>query len=601
MENNDNLTSTVQLDSSIKGKKYIKIRRRDQEKDNIVTYERMIQDMDKARELISFFRAYPDVFADWLKGPDSKFQFFAYQRIFMRLFCRYKEVFITASRGASKSFIAILTKCIQCILYPGIQTSISAEGKAQTYTIVNQKIDEICNWFPGIDKEIDRRPGKTRISAQEVKIMFKNGSQFSVVGASQRSRGQRRHSMIIEEAATIDGEILNEVLLPMMSVSRYLPNGKTDPKEWLNGSSDYITSAGDKMAFAYSKLISILIQMVCQAYPNSFYLGCSYKTPLTEGQYTRDYIAGIKADGSYTEQAFITEFASQWRGEPEDSFFSGAKFDKCRTLKQAEDSRTQNTRVMGHGMYYLISVDVGRLNDLTEICVFRVNPKDKQYSEISLVNLYTYEQQHFEQQAINIKRLYDLYKPTVIVMDAGGLGVGLLDYMVKGQKDSDGNEYPPMGIINDEEDRYKEFITPLTIKNVIYMIKANGPLNNEIFTYAKAIIGTKNLKLLISEDIAKVNLEKTKAGREMSPSERNQYLLPYNLTTILKIQLLNLLELPGKTGDLKLKQRNLTIHDDKVKSFCYGLWYIRTGDEQRLKRSKRKLSDYIFYTPAAKR
>ena len=41
----------------------------------------------------------------------------------------------------------------------------------------------------------------------------------------------------------------------------------------------------------------------------------------------------------------------------------------------------------------------------------------------------------FEEQAINIKRLYYKYKARVCSIDANGLGIGLIDFMTKTQID----------------------------------------------------------------------------------------------------------------------------------------------------------------------
>jgi hypothetical protein len=48
-----------------------------------------------------------------------------------------------------------------------------------------------------------------------------------------------------------------------------------------------------------------------------------------------------------------------------------------------------------------------------------------------LVNIYTWDDTHFEDQAIKLKRLYYKYKARRLVIDANGLGIGLVDYMVK--------------------------------------------------------------------------------------------------------------------------------------------------------------------------
>ena len=75
------------------------------------------------------------------------------------------------------------------------------------------------------------------------------------MAASQRSRGQRRTGGLIEECILVDGDILNEVIIPTTNVDRRLADGSTDPKETVNKSQIYITTAGWKDSFAFAKLI----------------------------------------------------------------------------------------------------------------------------------------------------------------------------------------------------------------------------------------------------------------------------------------------------------------------------------------------------------
>jgi len=46
--------------------------------------------------------------------------------------------------------------------------------------------------------------------------------------------------------------------------------------------------------------------------------------------------------------------------------------------------------------------------------------------------MYTLSDVHFEEQCIYIKKLYYKYKAKKIVIDGNGLGIGLVDYLVKG-------------------------------------------------------------------------------------------------------------------------------------------------------------------------
>lgn len=66
-----------------------------------ISEERLLQDMDQLRDLIAYFRQYPDVFVDFIKGKDSTFEFLFYQRVFLRIVMRHRYVYATFPRRMS--------------------------------------------------------------------------------------------------------------------------------------------------------------------------------------------------------------------------------------------------------------------------------------------------------------------------------------------------------------------------------------------------------------------------------------------------------------------------------------------------------------------
>lgn len=83
------------------------------------------------QRIISYWRRYPDKFIDFLcsLNPNNKFKFYLVQRIYLRIACRYRNMYAVFSRGFSKSFLAVLSLMIKAILYPGATLIVVAEGK----------------------------------------------------------------------------------------------------------------------------------------------------------------------------------------------------------------------------------------------------------------------------------------------------------------------------------------------------------------------------------------------------------------------------------------------------------------------------------------
>jgi hypothetical protein len=62
-----------------------------------------------------------------------------------------------------------------------------------------------------------------------------------------------------------------------------------------------------------------------------------------------------------------------------------------------------------------------------------------------------------------LKKLFYKYNAQRLVIDGNGMGIGLVDYLIKPQTDPDTLEvYPDFGVYNDEEQYYKKYKTPNT-------------------------------------------------------------------------------------------------------------------------------------------
>lgn len=545
-----------------------------------------------ARQYVSFWREYPDLFVDFLvsKNNPENFHLYYYQRVFLRAAMRYKYTYAVFPRAYSKSFLAALILIIRCILYPGAKLFVTSGGKEQASSILKAKVQELCHLIPALHEEIDWRRGKTMEGKDYVRYIFKNGSVLDNIAARETSRGQRRHGGLMEECVGIDGTILNEVIIPTMNVSRRGAWGDKDDKEVLNKSQIYVTTAGWKNTFAYDKLIQLLVWEIIKP-ERAMILGGTWRIPVLMGLLDKTFIRDLKMDGTFNESSFDREYESRWSGTIEDAFFNAEQFDHNRILKQPEyEFSGRSTK----NAYYVIATDVGRKGCDTVSCIFKVTPQVNGIAFISLVNIDTMSDAHFEDQAIKLKKLYYKYKAKKLVIDGNGLGIGLVDYMVKGQTDPDTGEIlPDFGVDNDEDGEYKKYRTAVCEENALWIIKANAPINTEAHANAQSQMSSGHVKMLIDERVAKIKLMGTKRGQEMKPEERAEYLKPFTLTSILKEEMMNLRE-ENEGVNIILKQANKSIKKDKFSAFEYGLYYIKQEEDRKRKKRKKRFSDMLF-------
>ena len=528
------------------------------------------------------------------KIPDDGLHFYFYQRVFLRVAMRYKYVYMVFPRAYSKSFLSVLVLMIRCILYPRAKLFVTSGGKEQSAGIIKEKVDELCNLVPALDRELDRRPGKTRVSKDYCIFMFKNGSYFDNIAATEKSRGKRRHGGLIEECVGVDGEILSQVIIPTMNVSRLCMDGTSQQEETLNKSQIYVTTAGWKGTFAYDKLIQLLVWMVTEP-EKAFIMGGTWRIPVLVKLLDKTFIKDLQQDGTYNEASFDREYESKWSGTTENAFFNGETFDKHRVLNQPEYEHSGRSSIHS---FYVLSVDVGRKGCDSVVCVWKVTPQSTGPAIKTLVNIYTMNDTHFEDQAIKLKRLYYKYKARRLVIDANGLGIGLVDYMVKPQHDPiTGDDFPDFGVYGgtqeDAADEYKKFRTENTEEDAMYLMKANAPVNTEAHANFQTMLNAGKIKFLIDERIAKQKLLNTKAGQKMSPEKRAEYLKPFTLTSILKEEMGNLRE-ENEGVNIILKQANKGIRKDKFSAAEYGLLYIKMEEESKKRKKKFKITDMMF-------
>ena len=272
-----------------------------------VSEERIAAILPQLRQLISFFREYPDIYIDFIKGPDCNFEFYFYQRIFLRIVMRHRYVYATFPRAFSKSFLSMMVLILRCIFYPGCELFITTGGKEQAASITIAKIDEICRLIPALSQEIDWDRGKSKKSKDDVQYLFKNGSRINILAAKESSRGQRRTGGLMEECVLIDQTALNEIIIPTTNVNRLLPDGTRHKEEVVNKSQIYITTAGYKNTFAYEKLIELLILSVIDP-DEVMIIGGTYITPVTEGLLDEDFVDQLKMTGTFNEDSFEREY-----------------------------------------------------------------------------------------------------------------------------------------------------------------------------------------------------------------------------------------------------------------------------------------------------
>ncbi len=426
-----------------------------------------------------------------------------------------------------------------------------------------------------------------------VKIVTHSNSKLDIVAVRESTRGGRRHAGLVEEMILVDGKLLSEVIIPLMNVNRRAKNNEVDPNE-PHKQQIYVTTAGYKNTFAYEKLKQILVWSALK--DDAFVMGGSWRIPVMHNLLDPNFVDDLKEDGTFNPLSFDREYESKWTGSGENSFFSEDLISRNRTIKKAENKPSLDKKEDGFSVRYYISVDVARsdgnqnANSVAMVGKIKQNVKSGMCVS-NIVNMKVFHGEHFEEQAIKIKKMIFKYDAELCCIDANGLGSGLMDYLVKENIDEQGEIFPPLSVVND--DTYDKYKTSTSLP-LLYSMKSQG-IAGAIHVNCLSQISSGKVKFLIDEMEAKNSLLRSKEGKNMSGSEMADYLAPYLNTTILKDEMLNLRsKQAGK--DLSLERINNGIQKDRFSALEYLLWCVKElEDKSRTKKNTKSMLDYCVF------
>lgn len=565
------------------------LERNDEEK-VVITPDYINEHQKEMEDMVTLFTLYPDYLIDVITPHDSYFKLFFYQRVFLRVCMRYQIVSGTFPRAYSKSFLDFIANIIRSIMLPGSKGFTCADTKKQAAQIIEEKTNEIFRLFPFFVNElnisdVDRAKKKYgNFGSDYAEITFKNGSHMDIVSTTNAARGGRRHWGTLEEFALMNGDEVNEIIIPLMNVDRRTMSGLINPTE-PHAAQTMITTAGYRGTYAHDRTLETLVDMAIEP-GKAFCFGGDFRIPVMHGLLSADKVKEKLKNSSYKLESFLREYMSVWSGGSEDSYYSYELISQCRKLVRPEFKPEANFK----DGFYVMAVDVARFEgDQTVALIFKVYTTGERY-KIHLVNIKLMNSTHFKNQAIYIKQMDNLFNFKAIVMDINGNGAGLADYLIDEQNEN-GEYYQPYGFLN--KNKYSNTEKRFSVKK-LYGIEANRQFNSECFTNAHLILSLKRVSLLINERQARRYFGKYKSWNKLNPVKQANKLIPYAQTTKLQDQLSNLKANLDNNSSIVLTMIKKSTRKDLVSAFIYGLYYINEVEEEEKRSRNRKYNKGQF-------
>lgn len=538
--------------------------------------ERYEQIMEIVAWRTAFYRANPQRFAKELLNVNLKpFQSILLYAMMHNYFFAY-----IASRSQGKTFLAALYAVIRCILYPGTKICVAASTKKQACEILNKINDEFLQKSPFLADEIEEiKPDPSRGYCK-----FKNGSWIKAVTSDDRSRGNRSNVLILDEFRMIDKNILDAVIRKFNGTPRQ-PDYVTK-KEYAHlaerNSEIYLSSAWYCSHWSYEKLQGFFLGMIgeCKKY---FVCSLPYQLPIKEGLLIRESVEDDMAEPNFSELLFSMEMEALFFSDNNGSFFTWEDISKRRKLKTAfmplnSYAINDKKRIppLQKGEKRILSVDVALMpskrnnNDTSALIINSAMPTGNGSYTSNIAYIETYEGLTTDELSIIVMRTFYEYHCTDLVLDTNGLGMGVFDFIIKNQYDSEtGKTYPALSCCNDTimASRCKV----IGAEKKIWSIKATPAFNNEICILLRSGLQNGKINLLIDENEAETTIKNNiKNFNKLTLNEQIKIKLPYTQTSLMINELINL--------DHEVKGNVIRIIEkpgarkDRYSSLAYNYW-----------------------------
>lgn len=549
---------------------------------------------DKAKRMMngiaiwcSFYRANPQRFcADYLNIHLKLFQKIL---IFLMFWSNY-FIYI-ASRGQGKTFLIAIFSVCRCILYPETQICIASKARTQSINVLEKITTILMPNSANLRMEIEDWSTK----GQDAYIKFRNGSRIKVVTANDNARSNRSNIIIVDEYRMVDVDIINKVIRKFNTAPRqpkYL--NKPEYAHLVERNKEfYLSSAWFKSHWSFSKLQAYFKNMTDDT-KRYFCCGLPYQLAIKENLLSAEQVADEMSESDFSELSWSMEMECLWYGDTEGSFFTYEDVAKNRVCKNAiyptYISKSFNDKLgkipdLVYNERRILSADIALLaskkqnNDAASIIINSALPTSDYRYISNIIYMENHEGLHTNDLALIIRRLFDMYKCTDLVIDVKGIGVGVYDSLVREIFDPMmGKTYHPLNCCNDST--FSERCSDKNAPKVIWAIQASSSFNNDMYLNLREAFRQNKVNLLISEFEFDENFKEIKGYSNFSMEDKIKAQFPYIQTTLLINELINL-EYEAKGVNIQVKEKS-GMRKDRVSSLGYSC-YIVTQLEKKLK------------------
>lgn len=534
--------------------------------------------MNIVAERCAYYRANPQRFVEEFLGIKLKL----FQKILIWAMMVYDAFYFVAARGIGKTYLVALFSVVRCILYPGTKIVCCSYTFKQGKEIILKITDDFMQKSALLRNEVS----KTSTGQNDCFVYFKNGSWIRVVVAGESSRGARSNILIIDESRLVPQKIVDTILRPMNAAPRQ--PGFLNKPEYAHlkemNKEMYLSSAFFAASEMFDKVKAYTANMLD---PRLKYFVCDlpYMLSIKEGLLMRQQIENEMSEATFSDISFSMERVGLFYGSAEDALFDFRVLNKQRVLENSLfDLEFYRSNILKlpekqKDEVRVLSVDVALLatrkhdNDASCLIVHQGIPTPSHNYIDNIIYMDTQEGLTTEELGLLVMRYFYQYECDWIALDANGVGLGVADYLMGGDRFDPlyGVSYLCLDCIDNPEmsERCKVKGSP----KVIYAIKANAKSNNEMALALRAGFQNGYINLLINDNNIDEKLSKIRGFKSLSDEQQARMKLPYIQTSFLINELINLTH-DTSNGLIKVKEKS-GMRKDRYSSLEYGYYVIQ--------------------------
>jgi len=547
------------------------------------------EDWDSWSLLLSYWRWYPDRMFAVLLGEEADYSLTLIQCLIQRIFARYQEVFITGSRGTTKTYNAMLSKMADCLQWPGEKVRYFGPSLKQTAEIAQGTFTQIRKNYPALASHFHQ----TKAGNDTFELVTQESSEFTIA----TMRGDNCHQVLCEEVGQeeqpfFDHRNYRNIVLPSVRL-RHQVERQPDPLH-IDFKKHYITSACRQQNEAYQYRCDILKAM--RAGQSAFILDIPWQVAVLSG--IRDLAWAEDLRRKLSAEEWMREMESRYTGVAENPVIRDAVLTEAKKIEVMETHHCQNPFA-----FYIIGYDVsheeGARHAKCATTVVKCTPQTAVHKRGTYLKQLVYVKDgnpaEASIQARNLKDLWRQYSlegsgnPCYIAIDNRQYGKAVTEQLMKDMGDGQ-----PLCCIDHQ---YPDLELPDALP-VIYPVMASngyrdtgkGDPDGEMLKYAEVQFEQGNVHILTTNVYDGVEAYK-KFHRIKDGDDDALFAIPYAKCR----------EMCGQISNLKRKMSGMNwsegriskaIQRDMWSSFKYALRLAQVLERRKLARDAAQPSDW---------